>query len=316
MPPMRRSPNNARPVLINAGLLARWPLPTPPVDGDKEGRGRVLIVGGARQMPGAVILAATAALRVGAGKLQIATVASVATSVGVAMPEAFVHAVPETRDGGFHAAAVRTLPQICKAAGAIVLGPGMIENRALAPLVLTILRSLTDQNTVVLDAGALTVLHKHRERLPKLACGLVVTPHAGEMAKLMGDDKDAIKDARLQTVQNAARDLNAVAILKGAETFICDGNATYRNVAGNVGLATSGSGDTLSGLIAGLVARGASPFQAAVWGVHLHACAGEVLAKTMAPLGYLPRELLGEIPALMASFAPPRSRKKALKKAA
>jgi len=302
---MHRSPSNASPVLINAPLLVRWPLPTPPADGDKEGRGRVLIVGGARQMPGAVILAATAALRVGAGKLQIATVASVATSVGVAMPEAFVHAVPEARDGGFHAAAARTLPQICKAAGAIVLGPGMIENRALAPLVLAILRGLSAQNAVVLDAGALTVLHRHRKRLPEFSCGLVVTPHAGEMAKLMGDDKDAVIDARLQTVQNAARDLNAVAILKGAETFICDGNTTYRNVAGNVGLATSGSGDTLSGLIAGLIARGASPLQAAVWGVHLHACAGEVLAQKMGPLGYLPRELLGEIPSLMAGFAPP-----------
>ena len=101
-------------------------------------------------------------------------------------------------------------------------------------------------------------------------------------------------------MQDAAVALRAVTVLKGAETFVSDGKETYRNEAGNSGLATSGSGDTLTGLIAGLIARGAPALQAAVWGVYLHARAGDVLAKRLGPLGYLPRELLAEIPGLMA----------------
>ncbi|MDX2024531.1 MAG: NAD(P)H-hydrate dehydratase [Deltaproteobacteria bacterium] len=303
---MRRSPNKqiSKPkvALVDARLLRRWPIPAPPSDGDKEGRGRVLIVGGARQLPGAVILAATAALRAGAGKLRIITTAGVATPIAVAIPEAFVQAVPEARDGGFVGRCESKVVPLCLSSHAIVLGPGMIENRALAPLVLSILKALTPEHAVVLDAGALTVLGDHRQRVGKLRCQLVVTPHAGEMAKLLGQDKDAIKGNALATVQAVAKELNAITILKGVETLISDGTTTYRNVAGNSGLATSGSGDTLAGLIGGLIARGASAFQAAVWGVHLHARAGDVLARKLAPLGYLPRELLREIPALMAGY--------------
>lgn len=301
---MRRSPSKpaprVKPAIIDRALLARWPLPDPPVNGDKEGRGRVLIIGGARQMPGAVILAATAALRVGAGKLQIATVAGVATGVAIAIPEAFVHQLPEATDGGFRASARRPLDEICLAARSILIGPGTIENAALAPLVLGMLSRLGPDHTVVLDAGALTVLARHHGRVRALTCTLVVTPHAGEMAKLLGRDKETIVSEPVQSVTDAARGLRAIAILKGAETLVSDGETIYANRAGNVGLATSGSGDTLSGLIAGLVARGTPAFQAAVWGVHLHACAGDVLARKVGPLGYLPRELLGEIPALMA----------------
>ncbi len=298
---MPRSPSKSGPTLINAALLARWPLPAPPVDGDKEGRGRVLIVGGARQMPGAVMLAATAALRAGAGKLQIATVQSTACAVAIAIPESFVHGLPEHADGGFRATAAAPLLKVTASAKAIVLGPGMIENAGLARIVLAVMESLSAEQTVVLDAGALTVLAQQRGRIPKFPCALVTTPHAGEMAKLLGMEKQEIKQKAARTVKDAARQLNAVAVLKGAQTFISDGSSTYRNVAGNSGLATSGSGDTLSGLIGGLLARGASALQAAVWGVYLHARAGDILAKKLAPLGYLPRELLGEVPALMAA---------------
>ena len=299
---MPRYPNKHNVPLVDGRLLRRWPVPQPPTDGDKEGRGRVIIIGGARQLPGAVILAATAALRVGAGKLRIVTVASVAVPLAIAIPEAFVEAVPEGRDGGFAAGAQAIVLPLCESSKAIVLGPGMIENRGLAPFVLAALKSLSPEHTVVLDAGALTVLSEHRKRVGKLQCQLVVTPHAGEMAKLLGQKKDAIKGNALEVVKAAAKELNAITILKGAETLISDGTTTYCNVAGNSGLATSGSGDTLAGLIGGLVARGASAFQAAVWGVHLHARAGDLLARKLGPLGYLPRELLREIPALMAGY--------------
>jgi ADP-dependent NAD(P)H-hydrate dehydratase len=114
-------------------------------------------------------------------------------------------------------------------------------------------------------------------------------------------DEETVAQHPLATARRAAVSLGAIVALKGAETFIAapDGRA-FCNRAGNVGLATSGSGDMLAGLIAGLAARGAEPLKAATWGVHLHGLAGDALAKSMGGLGFLARELLAEIPPLMA----------------
>jgi NAD(P)H-hydrate repair Nnr-like enzyme with NAD(P)H-hydrate dehydratase domain len=132
----------------------------------------------------------------------------------------------------------------------------------------------------------------------------VITPHAGEMASCLKEDKAEITGDPGATARRAADLFRCVVALKGAETVIAapEGEA-YRSRAGNVGLATSGSGDTLGGLIAGLAARGAPPLQAAVWGVYLHARAGDRLARRIGPLGFLARELLGEIPGLMGKLA-------------
>jgi hydroxyethylthiazole kinase-like uncharacterized protein yjeF len=133
---------------------------------------------------------------------------------------------------------------------------------------------------------------------------VVLTPHAGEMAMLLGVEKSEIEAAPQRIARQAAKKLRAVVALKGAETHIAGptGGRTYCNRAGNIGLATSGSGDTLSGIIAGLAARGATPLQAAAWGVYLHGRAGDRLARRMGQLGFLARELLAEVPRLMAEM--------------
>jgi ADP-dependent NAD(P)H-hydrate dehydratase len=123
------------------------------------------------------------------------------------------------------------------------------------------------------------------------------------MSELLGTDEATIARDRQGALLAAVARFNAVVALKGRETLIAaPGSRVYRNRAGNVGLATSGSGDTLAGLIAGLCARGAAPLQAAVWGVYLHARAGERLARKRGPLGYLARELPDEVPALLAQL--------------
>lgn len=292
-----------RPLLLTPALLRGWPLPQPDEEGDKEERGRVLVVGGARELPGAVILAATAALRAGAGKLQIATSRSIAQAVAVAVPEARVFALPETKAG---AVAVSAATEIIKRAGevnAVLIGPGMIDERAIEQLVQKVLPRI-GKATVILDAGALACFKDSPQCLHNLGCKAVLTPHAGEMANMLDVSKASITREPLQTARKAASDLRAVVALKGAETFIAaPGNTkTYCNRTGNVGLATSGSGDTLSGIITGLAARGAAPLQAAVWGVYLHARAGDVLAKRLGRLGFLARELLAEVPALMSEL--------------
>jgi hydroxyethylthiazole kinase-like uncharacterized protein yjeF len=281
-------------------MLRRWPLPQPDEGGDKEERGRVLVVGGASEMPGAVILAATAALRAGAGKLQIATCRSIAPVVAAAVPEARVFALAETKDGAIAASASKEIVARGREVQSVLIGPGMIDESSVARLMKSVLPQL-GRVSVVLDAAALSCFEKSPQCLHQLDCKAVLTPHAGEMAKMLGVDKSFITREPLAFVRRAASALRAIVALKGAETYIAmhGHQKSYCNRAGNVGLATSGSGDTLSGIIAGLIARGAAPIQAAVWGVYLHARAGDVLAKRIGPLGYLARELLAEVPALM-----------------
>jgi ADP-dependent NAD(P)H-hydrate dehydratase len=300
----RNPSHHSRPLrLITPALLRRWPLPQPDGEGDKEERGRVLVVGGAAEMPGPVILAATAALRAGAGKLQIATCRSVAQIVAAAVPEARVFALHETRAGAIAASAAAEIVVRAREVSAVLIGPGMIDEKLVSRLMKAVLPRI-GRVAVVLDAAALSCLRDSPQFLSKLDCRAALTPHAGEMAKLLGISKESITSEPLETAQRAANTLRAVVALKGAETFIAafDSSNAYCNRAGNVGLATSGSGDVLSGIIAGLAARGAPLFQAAVWGVHLHALAGEALAGKMGRLGYLARELSGEVPALMSEL--------------
>ncbi len=290
------------PLVITPGLLRRMPLPQPDAGGDKEARGRVLVVGGAPEMPGAVVLAANAALRAGAGKLQIATCRSIAPFVALAVPEALVLALPETKRGGIALGAAARLLEYANKADAVLIGPGMVDNVAIMRLLQRVLPRI-EQPTLVLDANVLACLPELVESLRKLRGRVVLTPHAGEMLKLTGSTEALLKREPVQVLQRAVAELNAVIALKGRETLItAPGSKLYCNRAGNVGLATSGSGDTLAGVIAGLAARGAPPLQAAVWGVYLHARAGDRLARRMGPLGYLPRELLAEIPPLMAGL--------------
>lgn len=294
-------------VSLDAAALRGWPLPMPSPDGDKEQRGHVLVLGGSREMPGAVILAATAALRAGAGKLTIATGASVAQLVALAIPEARVIGLRETPEGGFTRDAVAELDPLADKVSALLVGPGMQDEAATAALVRALLPRLNG-TAVVLDACAMGILlNPDLDGAPapfRFAHPVVVTPHMGEMAHLTGIGKEEIAAAPDSRAAAAARAWNAVVALKGARTIIAapDGGM-WQHEGGNVGLAISGSGDVLAGIVAGLAARGATLAQAACWGVALHALAGERLAARMGLLGYLARELPDQIPSLLEQAA-------------
>jgi hydroxyethylthiazole kinase-like uncharacterized protein yjeF len=298
---------HARPRDVDPSLLRSWPLPVPSNDADKEDRGHVLVLGGSREMPGAVILAATAALRAGAGKLTIATGRSVAQLVALALPESRVLGLAENEAGGFTVEAVAALDPLADKISAILIGPGMQDEAATARLVHALLPRLDGSDTkVVLDAEAMgAVLHPPAGNPPfRFAVPVLLTPHAGEMAHLTGGAKDEICAAPDRHALEAAQHWNAVVVLKGARTVIAaPGGERWQNEGGNVGLATSGSGDVLAGILAGLAARGADLAQAAAWGVALHARAGERLAERFGKLGYLARELCDGIPALLEQAA-------------
>ena len=289
-------------VSITPTLLRKWALPRHENGDDKEGRGRIFVVGGSAQIPGAILLAALASLRAGAGQLKIATAQSIAPHVAVAVPEAWVLPLPETGGGGFDPACADEVAENANNADAVLFGPGMQDAEATSRLLHASLPQI-QRPTLVLDAAPLACLADAPDLLHSLNGNVIVTPHAGEMAAMLGRSKEDIKADPRGAALEAADRLRAVVAMKGGETYIAapDGRV-YLNRRGSIGLATSGSGDTLAGIIAGLAARGADPVQAAVWGVFLHARAGEVLAERLGPLGFLARELLAEIPALMHSL--------------
>jgi hydroxyethylthiazole kinase-like uncharacterized protein yjeF len=247
-------------------------------------------------------LAATAALRAGAGKVTIATPKNIAQSVAFAVPESRVIAVDETHDGRIAPSAIGALERSAKRASALLIGPGLSDDAETCELTAALL-ALCSKTGIILDAGAMGVTRTPPNGI-RFSGRVLLTPHAGEMAHLSGDDKRSIAADPQQAALNAARAWNAVVALKGAITYIAAPHGRlWRHEGGNVGLATSGSGDVLSGIIAGLAARGASLEEASMWGVALHARAGARLAQRLGPLGYLAREIPGEVPALMAALA-------------
>jgi hydroxyethylthiazole kinase-like uncharacterized protein yjeF len=285
---------------VDAALLRTWPLPVPQ-GGVKNARGSIFVVAGAPQMPGAAILCATATLRAGAGKLQIGTCASVAAHVAAAVPESLVVALEETPSGAMALASAATIVERANKADALVIGPGLVDQRASARLIAAVARDLDVPS--VIDAAALACFCDDASAIARLGGRAVLTPHAGEMATMLSCERDAVEDDPASFAVEAARRFNAVVALKGETTHIAEPNgALYRNEHGNVGLATSGSGDVLAGIIGGLLARGADPLVAAAWGVYLHARAGDALMERIG-FGFLARELPAEIPKLMGEIS-------------
>jgi ADP-dependent NAD(P)H-hydrate dehydratase len=293
--------------VLDAALLRRWPLPAPDQAGDKEDRGSVLLVVGSPEMPGSALLAAEAALRAGCGKLTLATAASVAEGLALALPEARVVALPETANGGLYPGSPGLMRELRSRTHAALLGPGMMD-RASCVLVRTLLALLKDK-PVVLDALAMDVLLVHMlpEGLsPPLSQPVIITPHAGVMAHLTPHSKHEVQVSPGEAAHALARHWQLTVLLKGPRTHVLtpEGDG-WRHAGGNAALATSGSGDVLAGLLVGLLARGAGLAQAACWAVALQAQAGERLSQRLGPLGVLARELAGEVPALMQELGRP-----------
>jgi ADP-dependent NAD(P)H-hydrate dehydratase len=280
---------------LDARLLRRWPLPEVPADADKEDRGRVLVVAGSREIPGAALLAAVAALRAGAGKLVVATARSVAQPLALALPEARVLGLPEDEQGAFTPAAIDLIGDSAQQAAAVLVGPGLMDAAGTCRFLHALLPLLAPTQ-VVLDALAMDIVRR-RQRFEQ---PVLLTPHAGEMAHLSGRSKDAVTADPEAAVLDAATRWNATVALKGATTLIATPQGgRWRHAAGHPGLATSGSGDVLAGVIAGLAAQQCALEQACAWGVVLHSLAGAALARRMGPVGYLARELPAEIPAVV-----------------
>jgi hydroxyethylthiazole kinase-like uncharacterized protein yjeF len=249
-------------------------------------------------VPGAALLAGVSALRAGAGKLQLAAGPDWAAALALAVPEARVIRVAVSPNGELSARAVEQLADPAVRTDAVVVGPGMLDEGAAAELVRAFM-TLKTRAAFLLDAAALTGLEAVEDLKP-LSGRAVLTPHAGEMAKLLNVTKEVVERDPVAIARKAAAQAGSVLVLKGATTYIADPDGRLLiNEDGAIGLGTGGSGDVLAGVIGGLLARGAEPLIAAAWGVHLHARAGEALSERVGPLGFLAREIPDEIPRLL-----------------
>ena len=287
---------------LTADILRGMPLPDPGANSDKEQRGRVLVVGSSGAVPGAALLSGIAALRAGAGKLQLAVPRSMAVAIGTACPESGVIALAENDDGGPSSSACEQITKAAEHADGVLVGPGLMDAEIGKSLVQHLLTKT--KGGVVVDAAALAQILSLQDLVRKHKGRVVLTPHAGEMATLLDRSKNTIEADPEEAAREVAARLRCVVALKGATTFICDpaGNL-WRNDAGAVGLGTCGSGDVLAGIITGLLARGSEPLAATLWGVLVHARIGERLSASIGALGFLARELLTEIPAALEEVA-------------
>jgi hydroxyethylthiazole kinase-like uncharacterized protein yjeF len=276
-------------VVTGQTLLGQWPLPDPDSDTDKDQRGRVVVIGGARSTPGAVLLAGLAALRVGAGKLTIATTDAHATALSVEVPEAGVIGLPTTDAGGISADAADEVAETADGVDAVLFGPGMADPEETKKLLATVLPRLGPDAVLVFDALAATcgVLDSD---LGDHAGRAVITPNATEAGYLL-DDTAGSDDV---LVRRLAGEYGVTAVLNSS-VATPDGSS-WVVPKGNAGLGTSGSGDVLAGAVAGIAARTTDPLTAAVWGLALHGAAGDRLAARIGKVGFLARELLDELP--------------------
>lgn len=283
---------------LDAATLRQWPLPQPGADADKDARGRVLLLAGSPEIPGAAVLAAQAALRAGAGKVVIATVQSVAVPMAFAVPETRVIGLRQTPAGGIDPAAADELLEPLARADVLLVGPGMADEPGTERLVQR-LRSARADVPLVLDALAMRAACSAGSAVSAGATPLL-TPHAGEMAHLTGLAKETISADPIGCAIDAARRWGAVVALKGSSTVLADpAGRVWRYDGGDIGLATAGSGDVLCGLIGAFASRGVPLVQAAAWGIVVHGLAGRQLTRRHGTLGYLARELPGQVPRLL-----------------
>jgi NAD(P)H-hydrate epimerase len=270
----------------------------PPRDRDShKGRfGSVLIVAGSRGMAGAAALCGAAALRSGAGLVRVATAAEVQPTVASFEPSYMTYPLPCDANGLIQFSPARPiLERLIAPADAVAVGPGLGQADDIRELVKFLVTST--EKPLVIDADGLNALVGHTDLLSGVKRPVVLTPHPGEFARLTGTTIADVQSNRVgRTASLAARSEALVVILKGAGTVVSDGRRYYVNTTGNPGMATGGTGDVLTGVIAALLGQGLPPFEAAQLGVFVHGLAGDVARDQNGEVGLIAGDLVDALP--------------------
>jgi hydroxyethylthiazole kinase-like uncharacterized protein yjeF len=274
-------------------------LPRPRIDAHKNDRGRVLVIAGSATYPGAAVLAARGAQRAGAGYVTLAvpdSVVSVAQSHLLSIP---VVGLPQGRSHAFSSAALDKALQLARDYDAVVLGPGL----TLADGAVVTARGLVAKLKLplVVDADALNALVDAHELIEQRHAPTVLTPHPGELARLLGITSLQVQSDRMESSAALAAHATAV-VLKGAGTVISDATRQVVNVSGSPALATAGSGDVLAGIIGAYLAQGLSPLEAGALGAYVHGRAGEAAASALTPICVSAEDIPEYLPLAMAEL--------------
>lgn len=276
-------------------------IPERKADSNKGSYGRILVISGSTGMTGSGCLCAGAALRSGAGLVYLGVPASLAPIYSSAILEPVILPLEDYGTGRVSKACMGKLLEHLGRMDAAAIGPGLSTGESVPEVIYSVI-----ENTgvpLVIDADALNSIAVNINILKRLKATAVITPHPGEMARLLGTDIRKVQEDRLGAAVNFAAEWGVIVVLKGSRTIIAfpDGRA-YINTGGNPGMATAGTGDVLTGIIAGLAGQGMSPEQAAVAGVYLHAAAGDAAALRKGMHGMVAGDLLEELPYIIKAL--------------
>jgi len=276
-------------------------LPLRDPDSHKGNYGHVVIIGGSNGFSGAPIMASKAAIRSGAGLVTAVVPSEIYNVVASSSQEVMVRPAPDDGEGRFAADALDIIMDFIKKADAIAIGPGMQVSDDIIYILGTILNNVNIP--VVLDADALNAIAKQPDLLFAKKAPLVLTPHPGEMSRLTGLTVNEVQKNRIKTAADFAKEHDVVLILKGAATVTaCPDNHVYINSTGNAGMATGGSGDVLTGIIASLIAQGMKIEEAAYTAVFSHGLAGDMAAKSRGMHGMIAGDIIDNIPMCFKEF--------------
>lgn len=277
------------PVMVN-GIL-----PLRPSWGHKGTFGRVTVIGGSEGLSGAPALTSMAALRIGAGLVTLGIPESLNGLMEVKLTEVMTRPLPETKEKSLDLLALEQIRAMIKGTQALALGPGLSTHTRTKELVKGLLTDL--EIPLVLDADGLNALVEEPQMLAQCKGPVVITPHPGEMARLMGIEISQVQNNRLKVALEGARAWNVIVVLKGDRTIVATPSGkVYINTTGNAGMATGGTGDILTGIICGLMAQGLTAIDAAMAGVYLHGAAGDLVVETKGILGLVAGDLLEALP--------------------
>lgn len=272
------------------------------IDSHKGSFGHVLIVGGSVGKTGAGAMAGLGAARAGAGLVTLAVPASLHGLMEVKLTEVMTEPLAETAEQTVAREALPRIQTLLEGKQALALGPGLSEHKETIQVVLELIES--SSCPLVLDADAVNGLAGHLEVLTRAGAPVILTPHPGEMGRLLERSAAEIQNDRLAVVQSFSEKYGVTLVLKGARTLICSsGGRLAINSSGNPGLASGGTGDVLTGLIAGFLAQGLSSFDAACLGVYCHGKAADRLAIRWGDRGMMATDLLEEIPTVLKDLA-------------
>lgn len=277
--------------------MVKESLPPRPFDAHKKSLGRVLVIAGSPGMTGAACLTALAALRSGAGIVTLGVPESINPIVEEKSTEIITVPLPETSEKTISLPAFSQIKELQETSDVIAVGPGLSREEETVSLVQKLARETSIP--MVIDADGLNALAEKPELLSKCKAETILTPHPGELGRLLKTGSDDIQSNRLESVQKASQDFNSIVILKGANSIISSPEGNFINPTGNQGMASAGTGDVLTGLVSGFLAQTGNLLDAAVLGTYIHGLAGDLAASTLTPYCLIAGDLLAYLPRAM-----------------